>query len=93
MAAAVPAIAAIGKFGATLLAGASKAAPLVAATGATVGAVAALKGPKMPDMPGVVPMPDELALEAARRRKLAAEQTRIGQASTLLGGGAGGTLG
>lgn len=42
------------------------------------------KTPKLPEPEPVTPLPDEAAAERARRRRVAGEQQRTGQASTVL---------
>jgi hypothetical protein len=52
--------------------------------GAGVGAAAALKKPKVPELEKPAPMADQDALDAARRRRAAEMQQRGGRASTIL---------
>jgi hypothetical protein len=66
---------------------------IIAGTGAVGGAAAALRKPSMPEVKSPVPMPDQAAAEAAKRRRFAQERSTSGRAATILGGGERSTLG
>jgi len=64
------------------------------AAGAAVGAgLSALLAPKIPGVKGPTPMPDQSAIDAARKRSVVQQRQRAGRASTILSQGDGGTLG
>lgn len=84
---AVPVLASAGSW----LAG--NAGAIAGIAGAGAGVASALRKPSMPGVPKPLPTPDEVEIAAARRRRIAAETRMSGVASTLLGGGSGGTLG
>lgn len=55
-----------------------------------------LSGPKAPPAPAaptIMPTPDDDALAAARKRKMAADMSRSGRVSTILSDGSSDTLG
>jgi hypothetical protein len=57
-----------------------------AAAAATTAGVSALAAPKAPGLKGPVAMPDQNAIDQARRRSLADQMMRRGRASTILTG-------
>jgi len=64
------------------------------AAGAAVGAgLSALLAPKIPGVKGPTPMPDQSAIDSARKRSVVQQRQRAGRASTILSQGDGGTLG
>lgn len=62
--------------------------------GAVAGAgLSKLLAPKLPGVKQPTPMPDQSAIEAAKRRSVVQQRQRAGRDSTILTQGDGGTLG
>ena len=89
--------AAIAAFEGIFGAGSAAATGTAVAQGATAAAVgagaSALLAPKIPGVKGPTPMPDQSAIDAARKRSVVQQRQRAGRASTILSQGDGGTLG
>lgn len=62
---------------------AATAAPVVASAAVTAGANALL-APKPPKVPGVTPMPDEMAMQEQRKRSIAEQMARRGRAASIM---------
>ena len=63
----------------------SSAVSFLAGGGVVGGLVtSALKSPKQPDMQPLIPMPDPLAQQQAKRRSIIEQTTRRGRASTIM---------
>lgn len=70
-------------FGASAAAAAGLGATAGGAVGAAAGALTA-KGPKLPALPTVLPMPDQSQIAQAQQQSVADQLARRGRASTIL---------